>query len=86
MEEFLLTDVFGSCHKNSSNTGRTDVLGKTFYFVNKCSQMFYWGDEYKYLVEMLNFDQYTIGKHKSCTNFFSACVQRTRNSRIPLER
>jgi hypothetical protein len=25
---------------NASKTGRTDVLGRTAYFVNKCSQMF----------------------------------------------
>jgi hypothetical protein len=41
--------------KNAGKTGRTDVLGRTAFSVNKCSQMFYWINEYKYLVEMVKF-------------------------------
>jgi hypothetical protein len=32
---------------NVGKTGRTDVLGRTHYFVRKCSQMFDWSNEYK---------------------------------------
>jgi hypothetical protein len=40
---------------NVNKTGRQYVLEKIIYFVNKCSQMFYWSNEYKYLVEMVEF-------------------------------
>jgi hypothetical protein len=37
-----------------SKTGRTDILGRTDYFVYKYSQMLYWSSKgYKYLVEMI---------------------------------
>jgi hypothetical protein len=50
----ILADVI----TNASKTGRTDVLGRTAYFVNKCSQMFYWDKtKPKYLVEMVEFRQ-----------------------------
>jgi hypothetical protein len=39
---------------NASKKGRTDVLGRTAYFVNTCSQISYWSNEYNtYLVEMV---------------------------------
>jgi hypothetical protein len=34
---------------NASNIGRTDDLGRTDYFVNKCCQIFYWCNEYIYI-------------------------------------
>jgi hypothetical protein len=57
MEELLLIDDFGSCHNKCSKTGRTDVLGSSAYFVNKCSYivLFYWSNEYNYLVETFEF-------------------------------
>jgi hypothetical protein len=33
---------------NANKTGRTGVLGKTAYYVNKYSQIFYWSIEFKY--------------------------------------
>jgi hypothetical protein len=40
----------------ASKTGRTGGgLGGTAYFVNKCSQMIYWSNEYKCLVAMVEF-------------------------------
>jgi hypothetical protein len=56
VKQFELIDDFGSfCHKNAGKTGRTDVLERTAFSVKKCSQMFYWINEYKYLVEMVKF-------------------------------
>jgi hypothetical protein len=47
MEEFKLIDDVAIVITNASKMGRTDVLGRTAYFVNNWSQMFYWSYEYK---------------------------------------
>jgi hypothetical protein len=40
MEEFYLNNDLAAVKTNASNTGRTDVLRKSDYFVNKCSGYF----------------------------------------------
>jgi hypothetical protein len=40
---------------NARKKRKTDVLGSSAYFVNKCSQILYRSNEYNYLVEMVEF-------------------------------
>jgi hypothetical protein len=49
MEEWLIDDCLAAAKTNASNTGRTDVFGKSDYFVNKCSGIFYWSNGYIYI-------------------------------------
>jgi hypothetical protein len=61
MEELLLIIILSAVITNASKTGRTDILGSSAYFVNKCSYMFYWSNEYNYLVEKVEY--LPLGEH-----------------------
>jgi hypothetical protein len=56
MEEFNRLMILAAVKTYAGKTGITDVLGRTAYFKNKFSQIFYWSNEYKlYLVEIVKF-------------------------------
>jgi hypothetical protein len=47
--------ILAAVKTNASNTGRTDVLGKPDYFVNKCSRIFYGAMSTYIFVEVVEF-------------------------------
>jgi hypothetical protein len=49
--------ILAAFKTNANNTGRTDVLGRSAYFVNKCSWIFIGARSTIIWLKWLNFDQ-----------------------------